>query len=91
MFKRGFSTWSVLVLQLLSGSGSFLGGAISQLVPPQFNLGLSVFSMISFAFTIFNTILGDLVDDEDGLSLKFLACECASICLGFSVLSLLEA
>lgn len=90
MLKRGFSTWAVLVLQLLSGSGSFVGGAISQMIPEKYKLALAVFSMISFAFTIFNSILNDLLDDTFGLSLRHLALECAMIALGFFTFSLIE-
>ena len=90
MLGKKFTPTGILFFQLLSGSGSFIGGAISQMIPEKYNLGLSVFSMISFAFTIFNTIFCHLVEDDLGKNKKMLVMECAMIFFGYFVMTLVE-
>lgn len=85
MLKNGIPSLKVALVQLVSGSGAFLGGYIASSISSEYQQVTEVFCYISFIYTTYSSILSDMVNDENCLSYRLLVAECVFGFFGFWV------
>lgn len=85
MLKNGIPSLKVAFVQLISGSGAFIGGYIASSINSEYQQVMEVFCYISFIYTTYSSILSEMVNDEHCLSYRLLVAECVFGFLGFWV------